>query len=86
MVELEVLAAEIKALGEKVKTMKADGSDKESIDSVVAALLTAKKTYAENNNGIGVDGQPYQESLSKKEKKSKGKEQQEQGVVKVGAH
>ena len=72
-VDLEKLKAEITALGENIKQLKSSSGDKEAVDAAVKALLAAKKTYADNNNGIGVDGKPYEEPLSKAEKKAKAK-------------
>ena len=68
MVELDKLAVEISTLAEKIKSLKAEASvDKDAVGKAVAELLTLKQTYAENNNGIGVDGKPL-------EKKAKAKE------------
>lgn len=57
---LAELAAEITALGERIKTLKSGTVvvDPSAVPTAVAALLDAKKRYAERNNGIGVDGQP----------------------------
>jgi len=73
---LEPLAQEIAALGEQIKALKAsDPVDKAAVGAAVASLLAAKKNYAEHNNGIGVDGKPYEEPQSKKaQKKQAGKE------------
>lgn len=73
MPDLTALAAEISQLGETIKTLKTSGGDKAAIDDAVAKLLAAKQEYADNNNGIGVDGKPYEKPLSKKEKKEKEK-------------
>lgn len=76
MVNLEQLQQEIVDLGETIKALKAssDGEDnKAAVAKAVASLLEAKKTYAANNNGIGFDGQPYEEPLTKAQKKAKAK-------------
>lgn len=75
---LEKLQQEIAALGETVKSLKtADPVDKDAIAAAVASLLEAKKTYAANNDGIGFDGQPYEEPMTKAQKKAKAKADQE---------
>mmetsp|Transcript_26176 Transcript_26176/g.36674 ORF Transcript_26176/g.36674 Transcript_26176/m.36674 type:complete len:883 (+) Transcript_26176:45-2693(+) len=71
-VDLEKLKAEVEALGEKVQSLKSAG-DKDAIPGAVKELLEAKKKYADNNNGIGVDGKPYEEPLTKAQKKAKAK-------------
>ena len=72
--DLEQLAAEISTLGAKVKELKTANGDADAIKSAVAQLLTAKKAYADANNGIGVDGKPYQDGKkSKAEKKAAAK-------------
>lgn len=72
-VDLEKLKAEIAVLGEKIKELKSSEGDKDAIDVAVKELLAAKKLYADNNDGIGVDGKPYTEHLSKAQKKAKEK-------------
>jgi hypothetical protein len=75
MVNLEELKEEINALGNTIKALKSSPSDenKDAIQTAVASLLAAKKLYAENNDGIGVDGLPYADpSTSKGKNKSKG--------------
>jgi glutamyl-tRNA synthetase len=76
MVQLDELKQEIETLGETIKSLKASGSDenKEAIATAVASLLVAKRTYAEHNHGVGVDGQPYQEPLTKAQKKALAKQ------------
>lgn len=71
MADLTALATEIAALGESIKTLKAEGADKEKIGGAVAELLAKKKEYAEANNGIGVDGKPF--GMSKADKKKAAK-------------
>ena len=74
-VDLDKLKAEIDAIGERIKSLKsATGEvDKDGIAAAVASLVAAKKTYADNNNGIGVDGKPFEEPLTKAQKKAKAK-------------
>jgi hypothetical protein len=76
MVQLEELKQEIETLGETIKSLKASGGEenKEAIATAVASLLVAKKTYAEHNHGLGVDGLPYQEPLTKAQKKALAKQ------------
>jgi hypothetical protein len=75
MVELEQLKEQIDAAGEKIKSLKtAEGVvDKAAIGAAVTNLLELKKQYAELNNGIGVDGKPFEAPMSKAEKKAKDK-------------
>lgn len=73
MANLQQLKEDIEALGEKVKELKSSGADKESISGAVAQLLEKKKAYADSNNGIGVDGKPYEEPLTNAQKKAKAK-------------
>ena len=75
MVELEQLKEQIDAAGENINTLKAAGGevDKVAIGAAVTDLLGLKKQYAELNNGIGVDGKPFEAPMSKAEKKAKEK-------------
>lgn len=73
--DLEQLAAEIAALGEQIKSLKAATPgpvDQDAIGAAVASLLAAKKRYAELNNGIGVDGKPFGGDGGKSKKKKEG--------------
>jgi hypothetical protein len=73
-VNLEALKQEVELLGDKVNELKtASPVDKDAIGASVAQLLAAKQKYADNNNGIGVDGEPYEAPMSKAEKKAKAK-------------
>jgi hypothetical protein len=74
-VDLDKLKAEIDAIGEKIKSLKAATGevDKDGIAAAVASLVAAKKIFADNNNGIGVDGKPFEEPLTKAQKKAKAK-------------
>jgi hypothetical protein len=73
-VDLPVLQAEITALGEKIKSLKeASPPDKAAIAVAVNDLLVAKRVYAENNNGIGSDGKPFEQPLTNAQKKTKAK-------------
>ena len=70
MANLEELKAKVDTLAAKiVELKKADPVDKDAIGAAVKDLLDAKRTYAQNNNGIGVDGKEWQEPMSKAEKK-----------------
>lgn len=75
-VDLEKLKAEITAIGDKIKGLKeASEVDKEAVGAAVQELLAAKKNYADNNNGIGVDGKPFGAKMTKADKKkAKAKE------------
>lgn len=86
MADLEALAADIKTIGEKIVALKAmTPVNKENIGAAVQELLEAKKLYAESNNGIGIDGKPF-ETLTKSEKKKKAKaEKGESGPAKPEA-
>ena len=76
MASLDELKALVESLAEKIKTLKAEGGDnKEAIGAAVKELLEAKKKYADGNNGIGVDGKPYEAPMSKSEKKKLAKQQ-----------
>jgi hypothetical protein len=71
---MEKLKEKITALGDKIKALKSTSAaevDKEAIGAAVQELLDLKGHYAALNNGIGVDGKPY-EDPSKKKKKEKG--------------
>ena len=70
MVNLDELKEEILTIGETIKTLKSTTpSDKDAIGAAVAALLAAKQLYADHNDGIGVDGQPFVKDSNKKDKK-----------------
>lgn len=69
-IDLTELATRISTLGETIKSLKSSASpDKDEIGKTVTALLDAKRTYAKNNGGIGVDGKKWEEPMSKSEKK-----------------
>jgi chromosome segregation ATPase len=82
---LETLKMEIEALGTKIRELKETNSSTEDIGAAVEALKTAKKSYADANNGIGIDGQPYQEQLTKAQKKAKAKAEKEAAAAAAGA-
>ena len=74
MANLEELKAKIQTIADKITELKkANPVDKDAIGSNVKDLLDAKRTFAENNNGIGADGKPWEEPMSKAEKKKKAK-------------
>jgi glutamyl-tRNA synthetase len=67
------LAAKVRELKESSSSSNA-AADSSAIQTAVQELLQAKKAYAEANNGIGVDGKPYNnEGSEKKDKKKKKK-------------
>jgi hypothetical protein len=73
-VNLDALKQEVEALADKVKELKAASPvDKDAIGATVQNLLAAKQKYADNNNGIGVDGKPFEAPLTKAAKKAKAK-------------
>ena len=76
-VDLEALKAEITSIGDKIRDLKTAGAEKAEIGAAVEALNAAKKKYADNNNGIGVDGKPYEPPMSRAEKKKKEKAEKE---------
>ena len=85
-VDLDKLKEEITALGEKIRELKsASEVDKTAIGAAVNDLLAAKKKYAENNNGIGADGKPYEAPLTKAEKKAKAKAEKAAAAAKAAA-
>lgn len=68
--DLTELASRITQLGETIKSLKSSSEpDKDEIARAVTSLLDAKRTYAKNNGGIGVDGKKWEEPMSKSEKK-----------------
>ena len=75
--DLETIKAEIETIGNRIRDLKGSGGSKEEIGAAVEALNAAKKQYADNNNGIGVDGKPYQENLTKAQKKALAKAQKD---------
>jgi hypothetical protein len=84
MVELEQLKEQIDAAGEKIKTLKSSEGevDKVAIAAAVNELISLKKQYADNNNGIGVDGKPFEAPMTKAEKKAKEKAEKAAGPAK----
>jgi hypothetical protein len=81
---LESLKTEIEAIGEKIKTLKTASGDKDEIATAIQDLLNAKKSYADNNNGIGFDGKPYEEPMSKAQKKAKAKAEKDAAAAAGG--
>jgi hypothetical protein len=73
--DLSALKEKVEALSNQIRDLKASGTDdaKDKIPPLVKEMLAAKKAYADGNNGIGVDGKPYEEPLSKSEKKKREK-------------
>ena len=78
MGDLEALKVETEALDTKIRELKENNGSADDIGAAVEALkTTTKKKYADSNNGIGVDGQRYQEQLTKAQKKAKAKAEKE---------
>ncbi|KAL3789937.1 hypothetical protein ACHAW5_005482 [Stephanodiscus triporus] len=72
---LDELRNRIHSLAESVKSLKSASSpDKDAISAAVSALLDAKRSYSVANDGIDVDGKPWEEPMSKAEKKRMEKE------------
>jgi hypothetical protein len=59
MADLDSLKAEIEAVGNQIKQAKGNKLEKSVIDPLVKTLLSLKQQYADQNNGIGVDGKPF---------------------------
>ena len=69
-VDLDALRTRINNLGETIKSLKSSSEpDKDAIAASVSELLEAKRTFANNNGGIGVDGKKWEEPMSKRDKK-----------------
>jgi hypothetical protein len=80
MVDLDTLRADITAAAEKVRDLKSSStstadasSSSEALQAALAELLRLKKEFADNNDGMGVDGKPFALPMSKGEKKAKAK-------------
>lgn len=81
--DLDALKQKTAALGDKIRELKAAADpDKAAIGAAVAELNEAKKQYAEQNGGIGVDGKPYEPPMTKAEKKAKAKAEKAAGGAK----
>lgn len=84
MTDLAKIEDDIKTIADQIKSLKSSGTaDNEAIKSAVTQLLAAKKAYAENNNGIGVDGKPYHEPNDKAQQKTKEKSDSDGGAKQV---
>jgi len=69
---LESLNEKVTKCGEIVLNLKEKSpNEKDAIAAAVKELLASKKEYADNNDGIGVDGKPYQPPMTKAERKAK---------------
>ena len=75
-IDLAELASRISTLGDTIKFLKSSSEqpDADAIAAAVAALLDAKRLYAQSNGGIGVDGKSWEEPLTKSQKKKLEKE------------
>jgi hypothetical protein len=82
-IDLTELASRISSLGENIKLLKSSSEqpDADAISAAVAALLDAKRLYAQNNGGVGVDGKPWEEPLTKSQKKKLEKEKKAAGAA-----
>jgi glutathione S-transferase len=81
VVNLDELRVQIQTIADKITSLKKDpSSNKDEIASSVKALLDAKRLFAQNNNGIGVDGNPFVEPMSKAEKKAKEKAEKQKNA------
>jgi hypothetical protein len=85
-IDLAELATRISTLGETIKSLKSSSEqpDADAISAAVAALLDAKRLYAANNGGKGVDGKPWEEPLTKSQKKKLEKEKKAAEAVAAG--
>jgi glutamyl-tRNA synthetase len=73
IVDLESLKTEIESLGSQIKDKKSSGASKDEITALVQTLLEKKQEYAVSNNGVGVDGMPFDAKDGGGGKKKKGK-------------
>mmetsp|Transcript_12588 Transcript_12588/g.14656 ORF Transcript_12588/g.14656 Transcript_12588/m.14656 type:complete len:902 (-) Transcript_12588:42-2747(-) len=84
-VNLDELRAQVTNISEKIVNLKkAAPVDKDAIAATVKELLDAKRTFSKNNNGIGVDGKPFEEPMSKAEKKAKAKAEKAAAAAAAG--
>jgi len=84
-VDLEELRSKIAALGDSIKQLKSSSEpDTTAIGTAVAALLEAKRSFAKNNGGIGVDGKEWQEPMTKSQKKKAEKEAKRKALEAAG--
>jgi hypothetical protein len=81
--DLEAIKVDIDSLGAKIKELKTSGGAKEELTAAVTELLAKKQLYADSNNGIGVDGKPFQANMSKSEKKKQAKAEKDAGAGQV---
>lgn len=76
---LDELRSNVEIIAAKIVNLKqADPVDKDAIGAAVKDLLDAKRKFAESNGGIGVDGKPFEEPLSKADKKKAEKKKVEE--------
>lgn len=85
-IDLAELASRISSLGDTIKLLKSSSEqpDAGAIASAVAALLDAKRTYARTNGGIGLDGKPWEEPMTKSQKKKLEKEKKSAAEASAG--
>ena len=70
MADLKALKAEVDTHAASIVSLKSASAAPADIKAAVSLLLSAKKAYAESNNGIGVDGKPFDDGKKKKKEKS----------------
>ena len=76
MSDLDELRAKVTSIADEITSFKETTPvNKEGIAALIPQLLAAKVAFAQANNGIGVDGKPYEAPLSKAEKKKRAKEE-----------
>lgn len=86
MSDLESLREQITSLGEQIKSIKAATPvDKDALTALLPKLLQAKQDFANANNGLDVDGNPYQPPMTKAEKKKKAKEEKAKAAAAAAA-
>ena len=75
-VNLDELRDEINHLSDEIRALKTGLSpeaEKSNIEIKVNAMVECKRKFAQHNGGIGFDGKPWEEPLSKSEKKRRDK-------------
>ena len=71
---LDELKSQVETIAQKIIDLKkCNPVNKDAITTSVKELLDAKRLYAQSNNGIGVDGKPWEEPMTKSQKKAKAK-------------
>ncbi len=82
---LDELRTKVETIADKITELKkANPVDKDAIGASVKELLDAKRAFAQSNNGIGVDGNPWEEPMSKADKKKKAKAEKAAAAAAAG--